>query len=86
MSRPKLSKTGVLDLELALGSEDGINGFSNPEFIPYVEKTFYKNDFKLIEEKEDLKIYNRNDQTIYYYYNTSIPDDFEKSSLNFASS
>jgi len=59
-------------------NEKGENGFSNPGFIPYVEKTFYKNDFKLIDEKGDLKIYNRKDQTIYYYYNTSIPDDFDK--------
>jgi len=58
--------------------ENGINGFSNPNFIPYVEKTFYKNGFKLIEDKGDLKIYNRNNQNIYYFYNTSIPEDYEK--------
>ena len=58
--------------------EDGINGFSNPNFISYVEKVFFKNNFKLIKQKDNLKIYNRNEQNIYYYYNTSIPDDFDK--------
>lgn len=58
--------------------EDGINGFSNLNFIHYVEKEFLKNNFKLTENKGNLKIYNRNDQNIHYFYNTSIPEDFEK--------
>ena len=58
--------------------EDGINGFSNPNFISYVEKVFFKNNFKLTEDKGNLKIYNCKDQNIYYYYNTSIPEDLEK--------
>ena len=58
--------------------DDGINGFSNPNFIPYVEKEFFKNNFKLTDNKGNLKIYNRNDQNIHYFYNTSIPEDFEK--------
>tara|TARA_B100001093_G_scaffold96614_1_gene88591 strand:+ start:1021 stop:1632 length:612 start_codon:yes stop_codon:yes gene_type:complete len=58
--------------------ENGINGFSNPNFIHYVEKEFFKNNFKLTENKGNLKIYNRNDQNIHYFYNTSIPEDFEK--------
>ena len=59
-------------------NEKGENGFSNPNFIPYIEKIFFKNNFKLIENKYNLKIYNRNDQNIHYFYNTSIPEDYEK--------
>lgn len=58
--------------------EDGINGFSNPDFIQYVEKKFFKNNFKLSKQLDNLKIYIRNNQTIYYFYNTSIPEDLEK--------
>ena len=59
-------------------NEKGENGFSNPNFIPYVEKEFFKNNFKLTDNKGNLKIYNRNDQNIHYFYNTSIPEDLEK--------
>ena len=58
--------------------ENGINGFSNPNFIPEVEDIFFKNNFKLTDTKGNLKIYNRGYQNIHYFYNTSIPEDFEK--------
>ena len=56
---------------------DGSDGFSRPNFIPKLNHNMKKVGFKLINIYGNLRIYSNNDQIVYYYTNTSIPEYYE---------
>jgi hypothetical protein len=54
------------------------DGFSRPDFIPELDKIMTSINMKLINKYQNLRIYSDGIQTIHYYTNTSIPENYEK--------
>lgn len=56
---------------------DGSDGFSRPNFIPKLDNNMKEVGLKLVNIYDNLRIYSNNDQMVYYYTNTSIPEHYE---------
>ena len=56
---------------------DGSDGFSRPNFISKLDNNMKDVGLKLINVYDNLRIYSNNDQMVYYYTNTSIPEHYE---------
>jgi hypothetical protein len=60
----------------SITNEDGINGFSRPNFIPSLDENMKKIDMLLVNVYDNLRIYSDNNQMVYYYTNTAIPENY----------
>ena len=56
---------------------DGSDGFSRPNFISKLDNNMKDAGLKLVNIYDNLRIYSNNDQMVYYYTNTSIPEHYE---------
>lgn len=56
---------------------DGSDGFSRPNFIPKLNHNMKEVGLELVNVYDNLRIYSNNDQMVYYYTNTSIPEHYE---------
>lgn len=64
-------------LQSGIIRNDGSDGFYRPKFISKLDDNMKSIGLKLINIYGNLRIYSNNDQMVYYYTNTAIPDHYK---------
>jgi len=69
------SEFGILQSETIM--ENGLNAYYRPQFISNLDNNMTNIGLTLINVYGNLRIYSNNDQMVYYYTNSAIPEHYE---------